>query len=44
MVLVENVRRILEYRSDISAFDLCETLDIEYIVACEILRELREID
>jgi len=42
MVLVENVREILEYNNDISALDLSEKLDIQYEIASEILRELRK--
>jgi ribosomal protein S25 len=41
MALVESVRRVLEYNGDISPKDLAETLNIEYEVAAEILRELR---
>jgi hypothetical protein len=41
MVLVENVQRILEYNKDISVIDLAQTLDIDYEMADELLRELR---
>ena len=41
MVLVEKVRRILEFNKNISVIDLAKALDIEYDIAAEILRELR---